>query len=84
MGAFVGGKQAVPIGFILLAAGDGAPIGVDILRNLKRWQVPTNRSAGERNLLCAQRLAVGFGGVGAVGAAFADAGFAHDERGLVC
>ena len=67
----------------MLAARDGAPISVDILRNLKRRQVPTDGYAGERNFLCAQRLAVCFGGVGAVGAAFADAGFADDERGLI-
>ena len=78
MRCFVGREQAVPFIFVLLPLSDGAPICVDVLGYFKRRRIPTNGRAGERDFFRAKGFAMGFGGVGAVGAAFADAGFADD------
>jgi hypothetical protein len=42
---------------------------------------PAQRFAGQRDFFGAQRLAVGLGGVGAVGRALADVRLADDQRG---
>ena len=62
----VGGKAVVPGGFGLLAAGLGVPAGVH-LRGWRRAMRPAQGFAGELDFFGAQRLAVGLGGVGAVG-----------------
>ena len=49
------------------------------MRHLKRHVRPAQGFARELDFFGAQRLAVGFGGVGAVGRAFADEGFANDQ-----
>ena len=48
--------------------------------DLERRMRPADRRAGQRDLGRAERLAVGLGGVGAVGRALADAGLADDQR----
>ena len=80
---FVGGKRGVPSFFVGFASGFGVPVCVDFFRDGERWVVPADGFAGQLDFFSAQRLAMGFGGVGAVGAAFADVGFANHQSRLV-
>ena len=80
---FVSGEGLVPRSFLGFAFGFGVPIGIDLSGHFEGSVVPADGRACERNFVRTQGFAVGFGGVRTVGAALADAGFAHDQRGLV-
>ena len=76
-------KAGVPAQFSLRAFGQAVPVAVHRLWNIKRRVHPADSGAGEGDFFGAQWFAVGFAGVLAVGAAFAYAGFADDQRGFV-
>ena len=63
----------------MLPLSNGAPICIDVLGYFKWRGIPANGRPGEGDFFCAQGLAVGFGRVSPVRAAFADAGFTDDE-----
>ena len=82
-GLAVGVKALVPDSLKTFAIGLGIPVGVHVFRNHERLARPAQGFAGECNFFRAQRLAVGLGRVGAVGAALADVRLANDEGGAL-
>ena len=83
MRLLVGGKQSVPGGLALLPGLLGVPSGIHRFGDFKGCMGPAERGARQGDFVGPQGLAVGFGGVGPVRAAFADVGLANDQRGLV-
>ncbi|MNV15823.1 hypothetical protein D3C71_1065620 [compost metagenome] len=82
-GLAVGGKTVVPGGFSGSACGLGVPARVHVFGDHEGLAAPAQGFARELDFFCAQGLAVGLGGVGAVGAALADVRLAHDEGGAL-
>ena len=80
--AAVFGKQGVPFGFERGAFGFGIPSVVDVLRDFKGAVLPAQMLARGGDFVRPQRRAVGFVAAFFVCRAFADQGFAADDRRL--
>ena len=76
--SFVRSKALVPGLFARAAGRFGVPGCVHVFGNDEGGMRPAQGFAGELDLFRAKWLAVGFGGIGAVGAAFANRCFADD------
>eukprot|EP01137_Pigoraptor_chileana_P026861 Opistho-2@8750 len=82
-GGGVGGKTLVPGGLGALAVGLGIPACVHVFGDHEGFAGPAQGFAGQRDFFSAQGLAVGLGGVHAVGASLADVRLAHDQGGAI-